>query len=238
MVYFILFLNLLMGQATTLEAKIQKLRPEASAKTVKAVASAVREFAAGAGFTTDEDQEVILAVINRESNFIQPRVAGEDGEWGMMQVIPTDGHIKRIALDYRCNAEEQALPAVEVTLPNGETTWHKICKRENPNILSSGKVWPWKLSMLVKYSVRAGIFIGIRELKFWKQKYDNGLKARYWDTEDNIPANMRWWHKKVKEGLGEYVWVCHYNYGGKIKRSQVAMSYPLMLIKYLGIMEN
>jgi len=236
-VLFVMFLHLLTSGAT-LESNIQKLHPEASAKTAAAVASAVREFAPAAGFSSAEDQLLILAVIKKESSFIQPRVAGESGEWGMMQVIPTDGHIKRIALDYRCNAEEQALPAFEVTFPNGTKAWHRICNGVNPNILSGGRVWPWKLSILLKHSIRAGIYIGISELAFWKKKYEDGLKAKFWDTTARIPENMRWWHTKVKDGLGAYVWVCHYNYGGKLKTNPVAMSYPLMLMKYLKAMEN
>lgn len=236
MVYLMLFL--LAATADPMETKILKLHPEASTKTAKMVADAVKEFAPAAGFVSVEDQDLILAVIKKESSFIQPRIAGGSGEWGMMQVIPTDGHIKRIALDYRCNAEEQALPSVEVTFPNGEVARHRLCNGTNPNILSGGKVWPWKLSVLLKHSVRAGIFIGIHELKFWKKKYEDGLKERFWDTDNRVPLDKKWWHKKVKDGLGPQVWVCHYNYGSQLKTSQMAMSYPLMLMKYLKEMED
>lgn len=237
MVYLCLFLNLLMG-STTMEAKIQKLHPEASAKTAKVVADAIKEFAPLAGFSSEEDQLLILAVIKKESSFIQPRTAGESGEWGMMQVIPTDGHIKKIAMDYRCNADDLALPSFEVTYPNGEKAFHHVCKGANPNIMSGGKVWPWKLSLLLKHSIRAGIYIGIYEMKFWKKKYEDGLKERFWDTDNKIPLNMKWWYKRVKEGLGAQVWIVHYNYGGKLKTNPVALSYPMMLIKYLKAMED
>ena len=236
MMYLFMLLHLLTGG--TLEDKILKLRPEASAKTAKAIADAVREFAPLSGFSSMEDQKLILAVIMRESAFIQPRTAGESGEWGVMQVIPADGHIRRIALDYRCNAEEQAMPSFRVISPSGQETWHKICKGANPNIMAGGNVWPWKISLLLKHSMRAGVFIGIREMAFWKKKYEDGLKARYWDTQRLIPSYLHPWHTKVKDGLGAQVWVVHYNYGGKIKTSNVAKSYPLMLMKYLKAMED
>jgi hypothetical protein len=239
MIYFMMFLHLLTtGNSKTLEERIVMLKSEVSAKTASAVAAAVREFAPGAGFTSDEDQNLILAVIYKESSFIQPREAGADGEWGMMQIIPTDGHIKKIAMDYRCNAEEQALPSYRVTMPDGTQTWHKICNGENPNIFSNKRVWPWKLSMLVKHSIRAGIFIGIHELKFWKGKYESGLKARFWNSTRSVPSNLAWWHTKVKNGLGDRLWVCHYNYGARIKMSPTGLSYPLKIMEYLKVMED
>lgn len=239
MVYFMMFLHLLTaGNSKTLEERIVILNPEVSAKTAAMVASAVREFAPNAGFTSDEDQNLILAVIYKESSFIQPRSEGGSGEWGMMQVIPADGHIKRIALGYRCNTEEQDMPARRVTMPSGVETWHRICNGENPNIMSNGRVWPWKLSMLLKYSVRAGIYVGINELKFWKGKYENSLKARFWETTRNVPVNIHWWHKRVKDGLGDRAFVCHYNYGARLKTSPTGLSYPLKIIESIKALED
>lgn len=231
--YFIMCL-----QTFSLEAHIVKLHPEVSESTKKTVSDAVKEFAPRAGFSDTKDQLLILAVIKKESSFVQPRAAGSSGEWGMMQVIPEDSHIKKLALDYRCSPEETSLPSFKETLSSGEIVWHRICAGANPNIMTGSRVSPWKLSMLLKHSVRAGIAIGIMEMAFWKKKFESGLKSKYWDTETRVPASMRNWHKKVLEGLGDQVWVVHYNYGGQLKTGSMAMSYPLMIMKYMKMMED
>lgn len=234
----ILFLHMLIGGPPTLESKIQKLSQDTSAETAAEIAGYVREFAPAAGFSSDEDQALILAVMFKESGFRLPQKPGGAGEWGMMQVIPADGHIKKIAAQYKCNDRDQSVRSKLVTMPSGVQTYHKICDGEKPNIFSNGHVWPWKLGLLLRYSARASIYIGINEMAFWKGEYNNRLKARYWESKRNIPQRAHWWWDKVRSGLGDRVWICHYNYGPRIASSPAALSYPLSLIKFIDEMEN
>jgi hypothetical protein len=238
MFFSIIMVLKLLGNQPTLEDKIVKLSPGTSAEKATEIADYVREFASEAGFTTDEDHDLILAVMFKESGFRLPQSQGAAGEWGMMQVIPGDGHIKAIAKQYKCSDKEQNARSRLVTMPNGTQTYHKLCNGDVPNIFSNGYVWPWKLGILLKHSARASIYIGINEMAFWRDEYDAKLKRLFWTDKRNIPVRAHWWWDKVKAGLGDRVWICHYNYGPRIATSPGALSYPLSLIKHINTMED
>ena len=223
-----ILLLMLMGTTTVdVEAIIAKVRPDVGPKTKAMVAEAIVEYAPKAGFSTIEDVKLILAVINTESSFFHKRAAGADGEWGMMQVIPGDPHIRQAARNYVCAAEE-----VDKKVNDGG--WFLLCNGNRPNIYSkSGEIYPNRLAKFIKHSPRAGIAIGIYEMAYWKKMYDAKYKKRFWDNPLAVPRWRRQWHADVKAGLGGQVWVVHYNYGGRIKLSIVGRDYPLRILRFL-----
>jgi hypothetical protein len=226
------FMMLLMGTTVPdVEALIAKLNPEVGPATKKMVAETVVEYGPKYGFSTMDDMKLILAVIQTESSFVHKKAAGSSGEWGMMQVIPGDSHIMSAAKNYSCHSSE-----VDKSLQDEDGKWFKLCNGTTPNFYSRGSVWPARLARFIKHSPRAGIAIGIQEMAYWRDAYDSRLKAKYWTRETSVPSwRSTWWHK-VRAGLGERVWICHYNYGNRIKLSIVGHGYPLRIIKFLNMM--
>jgi len=214
------------------EALIVKLNPEVGPLTKAMVAETVAEYAPKAGFTTLDDIKLILSVIQVESSFVHKKAAGASGEWGMMQVIPGDMHIRLAARNYVCSDEE-----ADKLVRDGDG-YFRVCYGRKPNIYSiKGEIYPNRLARFVKHSPRAGIAIGIYEMEYWKKMYDTKYKARFWDNPLAVPTWRRLWHEKIKSELGSQVWICHYNYGGRIKLSITGYNYPLSIIKNLSAMK-
>lgn len=219
----IIFVLIMSFTRPEIETLISKLNPSVSNNTKELVSETIQQYAPQNGFITIDDVKIILAVIQAESAFIHKKTPGGSGEWGMMQVIPTDAHIRQAARKYTCHVSDPS----------------SICINGKPDILGSDfMVRADKLSAFIKESPRAGIAIGIMELAFWKRKYDAKLKRIYWDTQYNIPDEHKKWHKDVKRLLGNRVWVCHYNYGGTIKYSTIGKAYPFIIYKNIEKMEE
>jgi hypothetical protein len=226
------FFTMLLAITTPdVESLIAKLNPEVGHATKKMVAETILEYGPRYGFSSLDDIKLILAVIQTESSFVHKKAAGSSGEWGMMQVIPGDSHITAAAKNYTCHSSE-----VDKALQDEDGKWFKLCNGTVPNFYSRGAVWPARLARFIKHSPRAGIAIGIQEMAYWRKAYTDRLKAKYWTRETSVPSWRKDWWLRVKSGLGENVWVCHYNYGNKIKLSIIGHDYPLRIIKFMSIM--
>jgi len=210
----VIFLMLLGSTAPDVEALIVKLKPNINARTKTMIAETVVEYAPKAGLANDI--KLILAVAFTESGFSHKRIPGAAGELGMMQVIPGDPHIRQAASRYVCLPEEDRWV-------RDEEGYFRVCTGTKPNLR--------RLDRFIKASPRGGIAIGIYELAFWRSEYEAKYKARFWDRP--APLAFRRWHNQVKEGLGDWVWVCHYNYGGHLRTSPTARAYPMQIIKNL-----
>ncbi len=239
-----LLLIALLSSQLTLEQKIQKLNPELKPQTVEWIANTLEVWMPKVGL---DNENLVLALIYKESTFIHMYQAGADGEWGLLQVIPTDNHIQNAILKYRCTEDEQkALFAFNDEF--GRKQYYRPCrcaagsitKCDLPNVGFVDKngryqVDPRKAKLFLKYSPRGALVVGLYELKYWQRKYDNKLKKLYWDS---FPAywfkaeereTWRKWWAETKKNLGDNVWVVHHNYGGTIKRNRTARWYPRMV---------
>jgi hypothetical protein len=229
----------------TLEEKIKVLNPNVSKDSLALVVEVLTSELPKLGLSED----LVLATIHKESNFQRMYVAGASGEWGMLQVIPSDAHIQTASKKYRCNEEEQKKVVVE------NNSSFKLCRCpvggsvcNLPNIGSlvgnTYKVNPIKLALFFKHSQRAGLFVGLHELAYWKRTYDRVLKARYWDI---FPAYLfpvgereffrKWW-QETKDTLKENTWIAHHNWGGVMKSSHASRWYPRMIYKQLLKLEK
>jgi len=231
MIQFLLFM--LMGATTVdVEALIAKLNPEVGPKMKTMVAEAVVEYAPRAGFSTMDDIKLILSVIQVESSFVHKSAPGSSGEWGMMQVIPGDDHIRQAARNYVCASDE-----VDKLVKDDEG-YFRVCYGTKPNIYTlKGEIYPNRLARFIRHSPRSGIAIGIFEMAYWKKAYDAKYKRRFWDNPNAVPSWRKQWHSDVKAGLGGHVWICHYNYGGRIKLSITGQQYPLRILHNMKAMQ-
>lgn len=251
-----LFLTLLL--MTPMPAQVEKkVGTLSNRKNTNWITETVLKWAPKAGFNKSSDIDVILAMIKKESDFKHLKTPGGAGEIGALQVIPAEKHIKRAVSRYRCTAKEMKKKVfVEHTFSSGKTVkfWYKLCRcspRKNakcnlPNIGkfigNRYKAYTWKTRLFLQHSKRGALATGIYEMAFWRRKYQSYLKKRFWTKfprwyfnkkDFNISTGYRWW-KKIKEELGEYIWVVHYNWGGRICYWKIAKHYPLQIIKYLG----
>lgn len=238
-----LFLICTFLSSVTLEEKIKFLNPHVSPETTAIVVSVLKEQLPKLNL----DENLVLAVISKESNFQRIYTAGASGEWGMLQVIPSDAHIQAAAKKYRCNELE-----MKGVIENGRVL--KLCrcspggtKCNLPNIgyfaNNTYKVDAVKLATFFKHSPRAALFVGLQELNYWRTKYLNTLRARYWNV---FPAYLfsskdrtlfrKWW-EDTKTQLKSNIWVVHHNYGGTIKTSHTARWYPRMIYKQIQRLE-
>lgn len=104
MIQIIMF-TLLMS--SPIAQKIKKLEPGATSKTIKWVVPTLKKWAPKAGFKTKDDMNLILAMIQKESSFVHKTyTVGNYGEWGLLQVIPWERHIRRAARKYKCLRSE------------------------------------------------------------------------------------------------------------------------------------
>lgn len=221
-----IFMSILAFTQADVEAMITKVNPDVSAKTKTMVAETIAEYAPKSGFTEDDDARLIIAIIQTESSFIHKTYAGADNEWGMMQVIPGDKHIRQASRRYVCHREE-----IDKWVRD-ERGAFQLCKGKYPNVDYRGNTDPYKLARVIRHSPRAGIAIGIMELAFWRDKFDSKLRERFW-TKNPMP---QWgsWYKTITEGLGSRLYVIHYNYGARIKKSSIGYAYPLSILKYFN----
>ena len=225
---FVLIMTLLLGTQVSTEDKIKKLNPGVQHEIATMVSETLKVWMPKLGLT---DENLILAIIYKESGFARTWKAGSSGEWGLLQVIPSDAHIQRALLKYRCTKEEQKFKI---------DSW-KLCRCieddcSYPNVgnLIGNKyvVTADKAAKFFRYSPRAGLIVGLMELKYWKRKYDSKLKAQYWTTfpsylfkAEEKELYKNWW-TSVRKGLGENIWIVHHNYGGIIKQTHLARWYP------------
>lgn len=264
-----------------IEKKILKLRPNMSQpkrqSRLRLIAETIHKYAPKSGFKTDADVNLIVAMMKKESDFAH--IPGKAGEWGMLQVIPTERHIKLAAMKYRCHRSEIRKVYYPTIMckrnKNGCKVTYRPCRksgREGSNTYYANvgyfkdgtySLLNWKTRLFVKHSVRGAIATGIREMRYWKTKYDRSLKRRYWTrfptwyfkkrikkrTSMNatrpidkklavrsIKFHRRWW-KKVTGLMGDRVWVSHYNWGSRLAPGRISRWYPKMVHKFLKVLE-
>jgi hypothetical protein len=227
--HFVIIMTLLLGSATaSTEDKIKKLNPHATTETITIISEVLKVWMPKLGLT---DENLILAIIHKESGFARTWKAGLDGEWGFLQVIPSDAHIQRALLKYRCTKEEQKFKTGDWKMCRcieGDCSYPNVGYMVN----NKYKVDATKAAKFFQYSPRAGLIVGLQELKYWKNKYDDKLKTQFWTTfpswlfkADEKTLYSNWW-TQTKKNLGDNVWIVHHNYGGIIKQTHTARWYP------------
>ena len=172
----LLLFTLLLSNFTQqdVEKKILILRPDMSVSKrvsrLKMISKTVSKWAPKAGFTSESDLNLIVAMMKKESDF--NHIAGTSGEWGMLQVIPSESHIRRATLKYRCTREE-AHKCYSYKTKKGHSSSYCLCRKSNfpgdkiyyPNIgrFYQGMYKPliWKTRLFLRFSQRGAIAVGL-----------------------------------------------------------------------------
>jgi hypothetical protein len=263
--FFILTTLVAFPTTKQIEDKIVMLRSDMRtpkrAKRLRMIAETIRTYAPKSGFNTDADVNLIVAMMKKESDFAH--IPGAAGEWGMLQVIPTEQHIKMAAKRYRCHKSEiKNVFYTKIKCRNGKmcSISYRPCRKSlregsnrhyaNVGVFRKDGYHPlnWKTTLFLKYSPRGAIATGIREMRFWKRRYDRSLKRRYWTQ---FPAwyfkrkphgrtmafHRRWW-RRVTSLMGDRIWVSHYNWGSRLAPGRISRWYPKMVYKFLKILES
>ncbi len=211
-----------------LEKGIKILNPNLKQKYIDMVAKTIKYKASKYGFYK-KDYPLILAMISNESDF--RHIKGAAGEVGMLQVIPTENHIKKIVARYiRCR------PTERYCKKNGRADIY------NRQLRISG----WKVKRFLLKHPKYALEVGFGEMRFWKKRFDRYIKRRYWK---NFPCwyykkkhpekfnlnkvKIKSWWRYAKTKAGDILWVSAYNWGSKIVIGNIARGYPLrVLYKY------
>lgn len=192
--FFKLIISLLIFNSNsndfTLEKGIQRLKPLCTKKlktncitekNYKMIINVIRTKAHKYGLTK-KDYPVILSMMKKETNF--RHIKGKHGEVGMLQVIPTENHIKRIVFkNITCKPTE------------------KYCRKTKmPNIVYrkkylSGKKTYRFLNKHPKYAIEAGL----GEMRFWKKRYAKYNKRRFWKYFPKKYFQKKYGYSKYKE---------------------------------------
>lgn len=234
--YWILFAILqfsnggtLVASAERIERKIRVVCPDADTKTVLMMAEEI------AGFRGTVPEDIIVSVAWVETRCTHLRKRGAAGEWGILQVIPYDGHIVRLAGDYRCSVEE----AKEMVVVDGVR--RPLCDVDKRlDVWRGGKVVPWRVEAMLKGNARAAFRVGIWELGEWKRQYEAVLFGKFWrkypawmEAKVPDPAGFRVWWYNVTAKLGPDAWVVHHNYGPRLVSGPGPRAYPFKVIQAL-----
>lgn len=174
-------------------------------------------------------EDLAISVAWVETNCQHLRKRGLAGEWGILQVIPYDGHIRDIVGRYVCNDEGKKA----FMRHNG--VMYPLCDTSGRlNVWRDGKVVAWRVEAVLRSNARVAFWVGLRELGEWKRQYESVLYRKYWrvypswmDQKVSDPYAFRRWWETVKERLGSLVWVCHFNYGPRLVWGTVSRLYPL-----------
>lgn len=207
--------------------KVRAVCPDADVRTVEMMGDEVSAYR----HVVPED--VAIAVAWVETRCTHLKVRGAAGEWGILQVIPYEGHILQIAEEYRCSPEEM----VEKAVQGGALV--PVCDADGKlNVRRGGKVIPWRVEAVVKGNARVAFRVGLRELGVWKTLYENVLYGQFWRVypawmENRVPdpAGFRGWWYSVKSKLGPDAWVVHHNYGPRLVSGPVPRSYPFRVLR-------
>lgn len=149
------------------------------------------------------DVDILISMSYIESSF--ENIDGSCGEVGILQVIPEDRHIQEFLL-----------------LIVGE----KVSKDLR-----------WKIRNFLKNNVHISFEIGVMEYIYWKEQYKTKYKNLYWSRfpeyeykkkDPDFSANKKryknQWDKMI-EYWGEYIFIAHYNWGGRYLISPTAWGY-------------
>lgn len=207
--------------------KIRVVCPDVSS----AVAGMMAEEIVGFSHVVPEDVAISVAWVETRCTHLKKR--GAAGEWGILQVIPYEGHILTIAEEYRCTADEQG----ERVLVGGAQI--ALCEADGRlNVRRSGAVIPWRFEAVMKGNARVAFRVGLRELGVWKRQYENVLYGKFWRVypawmENRVPdpVGFRGWWYSVRAELGSAVWVVHHNYGPRLVSGAGPRSYPFKVLQ-------
>lgn len=219
--------------------KIKKIAPNTKPATIKMVSRVLKNRSAKYGITK-KDFPIILAMIKQESDF--KHIKGTCGEFGMLQVIPTENHIKRIVSRIKCKPSE------------------KYCKANGkPDIYSKQlKLSSYKVKRFLWQHPHYALETGLGEIQFWKNRYDSGLKKYWWkkwrsarikkslskrynkkitsDCPEYLQIKKRWF--AMKRVMPKYLWVPHYNWGGRITTNPRAIGYGFGVYRWYKKIKN
>lgn len=215
-----LIISLMLCTALDVGNVVEKLRPDVPEATKSYIVYAITTRATKYGLK-EEDYPLILSMAKKESDFTH--MHGTHGEIGVLQVIPEDGHIMEIVSKIVCEDEE-------------------YCKDGSPDIWSDEKISSWKVRRFLVKHPKYAFEAGMGEMQYWKQTYDESLKARFWTKFpswylkkhlENFELReyylKRWWERLVEEA-GEYVWISHYNWGAKLSTATSSRNYALQVV--------
>lgn len=233
MLLFLFYISLQLGSGNLvvsgerIERKIKVVCPDVSETVAGMMAEEI------AGFSHEVPEDVAISVSWVETRCTHLKKRGAAGEWGILQVIPYEGHILDIAEEYRCTVLEQR----ERVLVGG--VYIPLCEADGRlNVRRSGRVIPWRFEAVMKGNARVAFRVGLRELGKWKQSYENVLYGRFWrvypawmEAKVPDPVNFRGWWYSVRAGLGSSVWVVHHNYGPRLVSGAVPRSYPFKVLQ-------
>jgi hypothetical protein len=166
-------------------------------------------------------------MIMTESSF--RHIKGRHGEIGMLQVIPTERHIKKIiAKHVTCSPKE------------------KYCKRTRKADIygRGGRLITYKAKRFLQAHPKYALEVGLGEMRFWNARYNKYLKRRFWKYYPHRYLRkkygrkyvekekvLRKWWTGITRKVGELVWTSHYNWGSRIVISR-ARGYSYNVLKW------
>lgn len=248
---------LLLFNSIEIEKKIKTLEP--SIKNPSWIANTLTKWSSKAGFKTKSEKNLILAVAMGESSFIHPKITGKHKEEGILQVIPSEKHIKISAMNYRCHRSE--IGKSRKIKVDGKEKWFKPCRcpkgytdikqciYPNIGIFTKRGYLPlsWKTRRFLKASKRGAFVTGMYEMKYWRNRYNRRYKKIFWSKFPkwfykkkgitDLNPYKKWW-KRTKKNLGKFEWIVHYNYGGRVAKSRAMRWYPRKIYKYFSKLEK
>jgi hypothetical protein len=198
--------------------------PEARAELVEDV---LVSRAGKYGFTV-KDYPMILAMIMTESSF--QHIRGKAGEVGMLQVIPSEKHIRVIVAKIVCD------PGEKYCGDNGR-----------PAIYQKGVISSYKVKDFLWEHPKYALEAGLGEMRFWKVRYDRILKRRFWQNypewylsqkvvgywqKEDLRSDLKKWWNMVHTRAGALAWTSHYNWGSDVKPSGVTANYSMRVLRY------
>lgn len=224
--------NIVTTTPFNLESSIKILYPAVKPENLKMVITVIKTKAFKYGLTK-KDYPLILAMIMTESTF-RHILYGAYGEIGMLQVIPTEGHIKKcVASHIKCKSTE------------------KYCKKNGrPDIYGKrGNIYSYKVKRFLASHPHYALETGFCEMSWWKARWHKVVKRRLWKYfpkrhlvkrlgsvkfESEEVKLRNWWHI-AKNRCGDMLWVSSYNWGSVIPRGSIHRWYPVKILKYYNL---
>ncbi len=208
-----------------IDAAIVGLRSDIRPKNLEITKNVLLQRSGKYGFSSS-DFPLILAMIKKESNFAH--IFGAHGEIGFLQVIPEDRHVMEVVSKIDCEPSE------------------KFCSAGSPDVFTLGKLNSWKVRRFLTEHPHYALETGLGEMRFWKDKYDSSIKARFWTKfptwyfRKQYPdflqkeTSIRWWWNNVQKRAGEYVWISHYNWGEKLLYHSAGRNYAVQVVEIMN----
>lgn len=158
-----------------LQYKVEKFLPRCvKDKTCAMITDTIKAASKEYGFKA-KDYNLILALIRKES--FGRHIPGR-GEWGMLQIVPWEKHIKKLVRYYRCSKKDVLCKCV--------VKGSRKCVYRRPDVFyvkrgrTYSEVSGTKSSKFFKHNPRAALYVGIGEMAHWRSLYHSSFKYRFW----------------------------------------------------------